>query len=156
MGSVQAAVHKAASALSAQLALTFFMPLCLTAIAILARIRVSQADPCSSKGQHLKMPLLTCQSRATANFTPAKSFWHWHCRCWQASGCSMQLQPTMCSLSIFQHCPRTSPMKVHQLYLPMSCAALHSLTLVHACLICGGTYIICLRCREQSATAAEG
>ncbi|BDA45714.1 hypothetical protein COCOBI_07-5010 [Coccomyxa sp. Obi] len=40
MGLVQTAVHKAASALSAQLALTFFMPLCLTAIAILARVRV--------------------------------------------------------------------------------------------------------------------
>ncbi|CAL8470705.1 g10247 [Coccomyxa elongata] len=40
MGLVQTAAHKAASALSAQLALTFFMPLCLTAIAILARVRV--------------------------------------------------------------------------------------------------------------------
>ncbi len=46
MGLVQTAAHKAASALSAQLALTFFMPLCLTAIAILARVQVSQAHPC--------------------------------------------------------------------------------------------------------------
>ncbi|KAK9903949.1 hypothetical protein WJX75_001135 [Coccomyxa subellipsoidea] len=40
MGMVQAAVHKAASSLSAQLALSFFVPLCLTALAILARVRV--------------------------------------------------------------------------------------------------------------------
>lgn len=40
MSMVQAAVHKAAASLSAQLALSFFVPLCLTAVAILARVRV--------------------------------------------------------------------------------------------------------------------
>ena len=38
---LQPAIHKAAAALSAQLALSFFMPLCLTAFANLARLRVS-------------------------------------------------------------------------------------------------------------------
>ena len=41
MEALQPAIHKAAAALSAQLALSFFMPLCLTAFANLARLRVS-------------------------------------------------------------------------------------------------------------------
>ena len=37
---MQPALHRAAAALCAQLALGYFVPLCLTAVAILARVRV--------------------------------------------------------------------------------------------------------------------
>jgi hypothetical protein len=52
MNRIYGAVHKTASALSGQLALSFFMPFCLTALAIIARIQVRclqlPADPLPS------------------------------------------------------------------------------------------------------------
>ena len=48
MEALQPAVHKAAAALSAQLAMSFFMPLCLTAFANLARVRVNNPRPNAS------------------------------------------------------------------------------------------------------------
>ena len=40
MDVLQPALHKAAAALSAHLALGYFVPFCLTSVAILARVRV--------------------------------------------------------------------------------------------------------------------
>lgn len=120
MGLVQTAVFKAASALSAQLALTFFMPLCLTAIAILARVRVRQAFPRSFQNFLSSFSMVSLEVVAYVDLFKADAMPALHSvlvhlfRCWQASGCWMRLRPTMCSSAIFQHCRRTSPMVVHQ------------------------------------------
>ena len=66
MEALSTAIRKAGAALSAQLALTFFVPLCLTGLAIVARMQV-RSSICHRSYYSCSKTLMESTQRKSAN-----------------------------------------------------------------------------------------